>query len=45
MLRHNDCPFIKENNGTLEYDINVPAGINMPAGKFCKKNKCACWKV
>ena len=22
---------------TLEYEINVPAGINMPAGKFCKK--------
>ena len=25
------------NISTLEYEINVPAGINMPAGTFYKK--------
>ena len=30
--------------GTLKYEINVPAGINMPAGTFHKNIKHACWK-
>ena len=31
---------------TLECEINVPAGINMPAGKVYENNKHAsCWKI
>ena len=30
---------------TLEYEINVPAGINMPAGKVYENNKHASCKI
>ena len=30
---------------TLECEINVPAGINMPAGKNYENNKHASWKI
>ena len=30
---------------TLECEINVPAGINMPAGKVYENNKHASWKI
>ena len=30
---------------TLDYRINVPAGINMPGGTFGKINKRASWKI
>ena len=30
---------------TLECEINVPAGINMPAGKIYENNKHASWKI
>ena len=30
---------------TLVCEINVPAGINVPPGKFSKDNKRAPWKT
>ena len=30
---------------TLVCEINVPAGINMPAGKVYENNKHASWKI
>ena len=30
---------------TLECEINVPAGINMLAGKVYENDKHACWKI
>ena len=30
---------------TLECEINVPAGINMPAGKVYENNKHAPWNI
>ena len=30
---------------TLDYRVNVPAGINMPAGTFYINIKHTCWKV
>ena len=31
--------------GTLVCEINVPAGINVPPGKFSKNDKRAPWKT
>ena len=31
--------------GTLEYEISVPSGINVPPGKFIKINKHTPWKI
>ena len=30
---------------TLDDGINVPAGMNMPGGSFCKIDKHASWKI
>ena len=42
-----DCNFVTEShkNGTLDYEISVPSGINMPVGTFGKISKCASWKT
>ena len=42
-----DCNFVTEShkNGTLDYEISVPSGINMPVGTFCKTNERASLKI
>ena len=30
---------------TLEYEINVPSGINIPPGRFIKNNKHTPYKI
>ena len=34
-----------KNPATLDYEISMPAGINMPGGTFSKINKRASWKI